>query len=212
MPAPRVAWVPRGIAEVGSTQEQDRETLLSARDGDHDAGRAIVERHGPSMVRTAWSVLGRYGGTEADDVVQDALIAALTTPALPSGDVGAWLRAITVRKALDWLRRPGRRREQPLPDQQGDAAEPVAADNTEARLDVLTVRRGLALLSPKDRAVLVLADLEGRSMAEIAQALGSTRVAVKLRASRARRKLAGLIGPQARATSGRSRTERERKS
>ena len=46
------------------------------------------------MVRTAWSVAGRWDGGDAKDVVQEALIAALTTPALPRGDVGAWLRAI----------------------------------------------------------------------------------------------------------------------
>ena len=149
------------------------------------------------MLRAAWSVLGRYGGTEADDVVQEALVAALTTQALPHGDVGAWLRSITVRKALDWLRQTGRRGEQPLPDPAEGGLEPQAAGTPEARLDVLTLRKGLAQLSAIDRAVLVLADLEGRSMAEVAQALGSTRVAVKLRASRARRKLARILGPDA---------------
>jgi RNA polymerase sigma-70 factor (ECF subfamily) len=145
------------------------------------------------MVRTAWSVLGRYGGTEAEDVVQEAFIAALTTQALPHGDLGAWLRAITVRKALDWLRKAGRRREQPLPTPTGP--EPVADGNPEAGLHALTVRQALATLSAKDRAVLVLADLEGRSMAEVAQTLGSTRAAVKLRASRARRRLARILAP-----------------
>jgi len=173
----------------------DLETLLSAREGDHDAGRALVELHGPSMVRTAWSVLGRYGGAEADDVVQEAFVAALTTTAVPVGDdVGAWLRAITVRKALDWLRRAARRREQPLPEPENDAAQPMAADRAGELLEVLTVRKCLARLKPIDRAILVLADLEGRTMQEVAQLLGLTRVAVKLRASRARRRLAAAVG------------------
>jgi RNA polymerase sigma-70 factor (ECF subfamily) len=146
------------------------------------------------MVRTAWSVLGQYGGTDAEDVVQEAFIAALTTSALPTGDVGAWLRAITVRKALDWLRRSSRRKEQPLPEAGEGAAEQVAAGGRETNTDMLALREGLATLSPLDRAVLVLADLEERSMAEVAQTLGSTRVAVKLRASRARRKLARILG------------------
>ncbi len=62
----------------------DQKLLLAARDGDHDAGRRMIARHGPSMQRTAWRVLGRFGGNDADDVVQEALISALTTPALPS--------------------------------------------------------------------------------------------------------------------------------
>jgi RNA polymerase sigma-70 factor (ECF subfamily) len=140
------------------------------------------------MVRTAWSVLGRYGGSEADDVVQEAFIAALTTPALPrGGDVGAWLRAITARKALDWVRRSTRRRERPLPE---------AADvfvQASSAIDVMTLRAVLARLTPIDKAILVLADLEGRSMGEVAELLGLTRVAVKLRASRARRKLSRML-------------------
>ncbi|MDX1388616.1 MAG: sigma factor, partial [Acidobacteriota bacterium] len=86
----------------------DLDILLAARDGDQKAGRELVTSHGSSMLKTAWRVLGRYGGNEADDVVQEALIAALTTRALPTTDVGAWLRAITARKALDFLRRSAR--------------------------------------------------------------------------------------------------------
>jgi RNA polymerase sigma-70 factor (ECF subfamily) len=146
------------------------------------------------MVRTAWSVLGRWGGGEADDVVQEAFIAALTTSALPEGDLGAWLRAITVRKALDQMRRSTRRKEQPLPDPGEDSAQLPAADRPGTAVDALTVRAVLSRLSATDRAILVLADVEGRTIAEIASLLGLTRVAVKLRASRARRRLRGMLG------------------
>lgn len=185
------------LIELTKTPQRSARLLLAAREGDHDAGRSLVEQHGPSMLRAAWSVLGRYGGTEADDVVQEALVAALTTDALPRGDVGAWLRAIAVRKALDWLRRTGKRGEQPLPEPAAGKPELAATGNPEAGLDVLVLRQGLARLSATDRAVLLLADLEGHSMAEVARALGSTRVAVKLRASRARRKLARILAPDA---------------
>jgi RNA polymerase sigma-70 factor (ECF subfamily) len=184
--------------EASDRFDRDVDELLAARDGDHQAGRYLMSRHGPSMVRTAWSVLGRYGAMEAEDVTQEAFISALTTPALPSGDVGAWLRAITVRKALDWLRQARRRSEQSLSEATSSGIEPVTGDNPEGALDVLTLRRGLAQLSATDRAVLTLVDLEGLSMAEAAQALGLTRVAVKLRASRARRKLARLLEPKSR--------------
>ena len=168
--------------------------LLAARDGDHEAGRRLVSRHGPAMVRTARRVLGRYGNGDGEDVVQEAFIAALTTGALPQGDVGAWLRAVAARKALDLLRAAARRGEVPLVfDGSGAAgAEPVA-DTGGARVDVLALRECLARLSPSDRAVLTLVDLEGQSMAEAAGALGLTRVAIRLRAVRARRKLARML-------------------
>jgi len=139
------------------------------------------------MVRTAWHVLGRYGAGEADDVVQEAFVAALTTQALPAGDVGAWLRAVTARKALDQVRRAGRRAEGSL----DGAPEPAVQDPVPA--DVLAIRQALARLSPADRAILTLADLEGWAMPEVARMLGLTHVAVRLRAVRARRKLARLL-------------------
>lgn len=171
----------------------DRADLVAARGGDHEAGRRLVVRHGGSMERTARSVLGRWGGAESDDVVQEALVAALTTTALPAGDVGAWLRAIVVRKALDQARRRARRAEDPIDP--GDDRRPVASAGSGGPTaeSAIAARQLLALLSPEDRAILVLADVEGRSMAEIAETLGSTRVAVKLRASRARRRLATRV-------------------
>lgn len=184
----------QGELEICDQELGDLDVLLAARDGDHRAGRLLVSRHGASMIRTAWRVLGRYGETEAEDVVQEAFVAALTTSALPTGDVGAWLRAVTARKALDWLRRLGRRREQPPVEdssKRGFPADPPSA----GLVEVLAVRQALLRLSPSDRAVLTLVDLEGLSMAEAAQALGLTRVAVKWRAVRARRKLARILSP-----------------
>lgn len=171
--------------------------LSTAREGSQEAGRRLMAEYGPSMVRTAWSVLGGYGASEADDVVQEAFIAALTTTALPRGDLGAWLRAITVRKALDSVRRFRRRGEQPLSPPRGAPLDRGldAGGGPSDRVEVLALRQALARLSRADRAVLTLVDLEGWTMAEAAGVLGVTHVAVRLRAVRARRKLARLLRP-----------------
>jgi RNA polymerase sigma-70 factor, ECF subfamily len=173
-------------AEVAEPFLPDRQLLASARGGSEDAGRRLMADHGPSMLRTAWHVLGRYGGNDAEDVVQEAFIAALTTDALPNGDVGAWLRSITARKALDAVRGARRRAEGPLPEKAADG-------RSAATLETLAVREALARLSASDRAVLVLVDLLGHSMAEAAAVLGTTNVGTRLRAVRARRKLAALL-------------------
>jgi RNA polymerase sigma-70 factor (ECF subfamily) len=175
------------LMDGSRTQVPDLDLLLEARDGIQRAGRELVERHGRSMVKTAWRVLGRYGDADADDVVQEAFVAALTTDALPTGDLGAWLRSITVRKALDSLRRIGRRAEEPLPPGQGEEAEENPG------LEVMILRQGMARLTANDRAVLTLVDLEGLSMAEAAVVLGTNRVVLKQRAVRARRRLAAIL-------------------
>lgn len=177
---------------VPAAAQKDRLELLAARKGNSEAGVYLMSRHAGGMLRTAWRVLGRYGGNESEDIVQEAFVAALTTSSLPQGDVGAWLRTITARKALDWLRKAKRRPEASLAEDDS-LAEPRQSGNPEATLDILAVRQGLSRLSAKDRAVLTLVDLEGHSMAEVAKALGSTRAAVKLRAMRARRKLADAL-------------------
>jgi RNA polymerase sigma-70 factor (ECF subfamily) len=165
---------------VAESFSSDREVLDAARAGSEEAGRRLMADHGGSMLRTAWRVLGRYGGNDAEDVVQEAFIAALTTTAVPRGDVAAWLRAIAARKAVDAVRGAQRRAEDEL-------VEVAAVPATD---DVLAVREALAKLSPSDRAVLVLVDLEGFSMEEAARVLGTTNVGTRLRAVRARRKLA----------------------
>jgi RNA polymerase sigma-70 factor (ECF subfamily) len=137
------------------------------------------------MLATARHVLGRAGRQEAEDAVQDALIAAWSTEALPKGDVGAWLRAIAVRKALDGQRRSRRLAEEPLPER-----EPVEAADPDAGL---ALQRAFGALSTSDRAVLTLVEVEGLTMAEAARSLRTTTMAVKWRAVRARRRLRALL-------------------
>lgn len=172
-------------AAVAETFPDDRQMLVAAREGSHEAGRRLMADHAPSMLRTAWHVLGSYGGNDAEDVVQEAFIAALTTDALPHGDVGAWLRSIAARKALDLVRAARRRSEGPIDER--------VEGHPGASTETLAVREALARLSPPDRAVLVLVDLEGHTMAEAAAVLGTTNVGTRLRAVRARRKLAKLL-------------------
>jgi RNA polymerase sigma-70 factor (ECF subfamily) len=180
-------------ADVAEPQVRDRQRLAAAREGSEEAGRRLMAEHGPAMLRTAWHVLGRYGGNDAEDVVQEAFIAALTTDALPHGDLGGWLRSIAARKALDAARGARRRAESVLPDAEAVEADRGVDRRPQATVETLAVRQALSRLSPSDRAVLVLVDLEGHSMAEAAAALGVTHVGMRLRAVRARLKLAKLL-------------------
>src|SRR5437870_2989990 len=97
---------------LGSAAEADHESVVqllhASRRGNQEAAREMIRLYGGSMVKTAWRVLGRYGRADAEDIVQEAFIAALTTSALPTGDLGAWLRSITARKALDAIRKTKR--------------------------------------------------------------------------------------------------------
>jgi len=69
-------------------------------------------------------------------------------------------------------------------DPQAPSVDPTAA---------LEVQRLLGNLPPADRFVLLMLDGEGWSVAEIAERLGWSRVNVKVRAHRARKKLRRLL-------------------
>jgi RNA polymerase sigma-70 factor (ECF subfamily) len=63
----------------------------------------------------------------------------------------------------------------------------------------------LSRLSPKDRAALLLRELEGFSMADLARALGCSELAARLRLFRARRTLKALRDREARGERGEAR-------
>lgn len=106
----------------------------------------------------------------------------------PGRGFGPWARRIATHAALDWMRRP--RPEHGMPE------EFFAAVPGRAQADPLVteeIRSGvaaaLAQLPPKLRVVAVLAVIEERPQKEIAEALGVTVAAVKLRLFRAMRRL-----------------------
>jgi RNA polymerase sigma-70 factor (ECF subfamily) len=101
---------------------------------------------------------------------------------------GPWARRIATRAALDWMRQ--QRPEHGMPDEffagvPGRAeADPVVTADIRRE-----VRLALAGLPPKLRVVAVLAAIEERPQKEIAEALGISVGAVKLRLFRAMRRL-----------------------
>jgi RNA polymerase sigma-70 factor (ECF subfamily) len=128
---------------------------------------------------------------DAQDVVQNAFIKAMRnldqlrdpTKARP------WLLAITYREALMVLRS---RRDTPtdptrLPDRVGRSPGPD--EIAEQRELAATVHAAIDRLVPGLRAALVLRDIEGLPMAEVAAVLGIGASAAKMRVSRAREQL-----------------------
>jgi RNA polymerase sigma-70 factor (ECF subfamily) len=119
---------------------------------------------------------------DPDDLVQEALVGALTRRGLDEyDDLGAYLRRSIVsisanhRRSFDRRRRAITRLGGGLDDGPPPAYPSDVAD--------------LAVLSPRARAVLWLVDVEGRSYREVAELLGGTEEAHRARASRARAQL-----------------------
>lgn len=136
----------------------------------------------------------RLGEEESDDVVADAFLTVWSRlddlPAEP-GDARAWLFGIA-RGTMANARRSDRRRHAlGARLAQVDASSGRRADDTaEPSFDVSLAWKRLA---KTDQEALALTLLDGHTSAQAAQVLGTTSVAYRLRLSRARRRLQGLL-------------------
>ena len=128
----------------------------------------------------------------ARDLVQETFLrAARHLGRVPEGRQGEerWLVRVLVNLCRDQQRR--RRVRGPmmaLPDDHPDDTRVEQAVVARA-----TVRQALALLSPRRRAVVVLRDLEEKSVEEIAKLLGIGRVTVRWHLAAGRKRLAQIL-------------------
>lgn len=104
----------------------------------------------------------------------------------PARGFEPWARRIATRVALDWLRRQHARREEPI---DGEIAAPAQGDPAEAAEIRAQTRLAFANLPPKLRVAAVLAVVEELPHKEVAEALGISVAAVKVRVFRALRLL-----------------------
>ncbi|HUB67979.1 MAG TPA: sigma-70 family RNA polymerase sigma factor [Candidatus Methylacidiphilales bacterium] len=105
-----------------------------------------------------------------------------------------WIMRITTFKCYDYLRK--RRRDKPGVSVDAlleSGYEPSAPENPSAHPDLERLYAALAQLSPKERLVITLLELEERSVQEIAGLTGWSMGNVKVRAFRARAALRKLL-------------------
>ena len=166
---------------MGRADDRGDAALLAALStGDRAALRVLYDRH------ATWLTLRltrRCSDRDAvDQALQDTFVAVWRKPGAynGSGDVGAWLWGIAIRRLIDQLRhRPS------LTAWRDDAA--VSAED----LVLLGVEHGplagaLHALSPELRAVVQATVLDGLTTREAARLLGIPAGTVKTRMARAR--------------------------
>jgi RNA polymerase sigma-70 factor (ECF subfamily) len=190
---------------VTSDSGQDRsdsELLAAHAAGDKDAFGEVVRRHRDRLWAVALRTLGDR--EEAADAVQDALVSALRAsgPRAPDSSAGAafrgesavttWLHRIVVNACLDRVRRRASRPADPLPEQDvpDRGPDPLAARELALDLDV-----ALATLPAEQRAALVLVDMYGYPVDEVAAILECPVGTVKSRCARGRARLVPLLRP-----------------
>ncbi|WP_112248514.1 SigE family RNA polymerase sigma factor [Kribbella monticola] len=142
----------------------------------------FVEAASSSLRRTAYLVCGDWH--RADDVVQDALykLYLAWSKVDRSGNPLAYARRVVVNTALDSGRRPWRRE---VPTDTAPDLTSYGGDPAGTQADQDELRTALAVLSPRQRACVVLRYYEDLSVDQTAEILGCTTGTVKSQSSRA---------------------------
>jgi RNA polymerase sigma-70 factor (ECF subfamily) len=183
-------------SDDGRPIETDARLIERARRGEGDAFDALMRRH----MRAAYAVaLAQTGDRDdAEDVVQDAFVTALERleeVRRPEAFVG-WLLQIVRNRAHNLRRHQRVRTALPL-DAAGEAptrARGPAADAEDAELRGRLLE-ALAHLTPTQREVVLLYDVQGWTHREIADAVGTSEGAARVHLHHARRALRALLGP-----------------
>lgn len=173
----------------------DDALVAASGSGDEAAFEQLFERHRRQVARIA----GRFfpQREQIEEIIQDSFTKAYfalgTYHGTHEASFRAWLTQIAVNTCYDQLRRLRRRPEHTVEEFDDQEAHEFAGQLRAAGSDIegALVSRDLALkllarLSAEDRLVLTLLDVEGFSVAEIAEMTNWSVSKVKVRAHRAR--------------------------
>ena len=193
------------MSEIDSSRDESfvLEAVQRVLDGETEAFAAIVNAHQKLI---AADLSRRLPAQDVQEVAQDTFVRAFRS--LPSfrreAPFRIWILRIARHAAMDFWRKQYRRRDRVFSDLDESAmmnveeshqtqvaeqaADEEARESARERLEAALLR-----LSPDDRAVITLVELEERSMEDAALRLGCGLSAVKVRAFRARRRLRAIL-------------------
>jgi RNA polymerase sigma-70 factor (ECF subfamily) len=184
----------RELKGAALAHDDDHALLARCRDGDDDAFAVLVDRHQARIARLALQMLG--DPEEAQDVAQDAFVRLYTSLRSFRGEasLSTWLYRVVVNlchRRLGKLRRRGTTyladTALGADDWPSDDARPH--DRLARQEQLREVRRAVASLSPKYRAVIALRYFHDLSYRDIAAVLRLPLGTVESRLHDARRAL-----------------------
>jgi RNA polymerase sigma-70 factor, ECF subfamily len=173
--------------------------LARAQQGDGEAFRVLVERHGRRAFQLAFRMTRNE--QDAEDVVQESFLRAYRQLGRfeARANFATWLHRIVANCAVDVMRTRHAKQQkvsdpldEAVPIQAGTPDPQRLAESGEVRA---RVDDALAALSPLERAAFALRHHEGRSIEEIGRTLGLGTSASKHAVFRAVKKLRVALDP-----------------
>jgi RNA polymerase sigma-70 factor (ECF subfamily) len=199
---PRLADTEKPVTAESRRGGEDRELVRRAKDGDKEAFESLVRQHQGRVFAVAGGILRNR--EDVEDIAQQVFLKAYFS--LKRFDQRAafstWLYKITLNECWDLLRK---RKVRPLvlevdlseeQARQYQAAEEVADGRPDASERLAArerVEQLLGCLEVRDRSMLVLKEVQGFSVEEIAEMLELNGNTVKVRLFRARHRIAESV-------------------
>jgi RNA polymerase sigma-70 factor (ECF subfamily) len=179
------------------TQPPDRAEALdpaiqAAESGGPEAFETLMRRHERLVLATALRLLGNM--EDARDASQDVFLRLYRNlgKLRDCHNLAGWLYRVTVNVCHDIRRRyPEEAPVEAHADLASPAADPQQTATRNERQKVLEM--SLRMLTAKERAALVLRDLEGLPAAEVAEILGASQATVRSQILQARIKIKGFV-------------------
>ena len=169
----------------------DGELIAACIEGDKQAQRTLFRREYPRIHATVYRILGNP--RVVDDLVQETFIAVFR--ALPSfrgeARLASWIDRIAVRNVFHHLRCKSKTAANTVAlDAIGDVDGGGRVDDqAQARDGLRRLYAALARLAPEARTAYALYAIDGRTINEVAEITGSTKITAKVRIWRARREI-----------------------
>ncbi len=188
----RYSIVVKTTEQLPPTDQDNSDQLIIQRvlAGNRDAFTMLISRYSDPLYRHALCMTG--SPDVAEDILQLSFIKAYQHLAEVRGRFDAWVFRIVANGCKDWLKNIRRSHlsydEDDQPSQYATPDEEL--DRTELRSDL---DRALATLPPSLREAFIMKHVEGRSYEEMADLLGTTVGALKMRVHRAREALQALL-------------------
>ena len=183
----------------------DAQLVGRAAAGDESAFEELFNRHRRRVALIAGRFFRRR--EQIEEIIQESFTKAYLALADFSNEretsFASWLARISFNTCYDELRRQKRRPEGSMSEVSEEEAEwlksQLRAEGVGQDIEAAAVARDLAhkllaRLSPEDRLLLVMLDVEGMSVSEIAEINRWSASKVKVRAHRARASLRKVLG------------------
>lgn len=180
--------------QAPAREPTDEEIIDAVQRHDERVSGLLYDRVSRVVDRTLYRIFGRYED-DHEDLVQavfEQIVITITKRRFARAcSLSTWAATVASHVGLNALR--SRRRERNVIDRKTEAPESVRVADADTRADLRKLRDALASIDPIKAETVVLHDVLGHELAEIAVMMDTTVAAAQSRLVRGRRELADAM-------------------